>query len=233
MQSIPVYLNDYGEIVLEIDRLIKADRASLSSNAPTHKGNPSLARTVSGPQPSSVCQMIAQVAASRETKPRPTLWQNSPPTLAYTLNDSESPCNRGSDQRQARLFKTRFCSYGLDCPYLAKGKCLYAHNKEEIRFRPPPPTGYRIPASRPSNSINHDVCGEKTIAPDQSPTGSHESVWSLPESPSSRLDVTPIVVPNNSTSLFDCLVTNDVRSTIGACSPSLSSILGGDLDGSY
>lgn len=216
MQSIPVFLNDYGEIVLEIDRLIKADRESLNSIAP-QRGNKSASNPVTGAQP-SVCQMLAQAAAGRESKPKPTLWQTSPPIAPYTDSASGSPASRGSDQRQTRLFKTRFCSYGLDCPYLAKGKCLYAHSKEEIRLRPPPPSGYRVPVVRASRSV----------APDQSPTGSNESVWSLPESPVHATQRDSLLECGHSASLLDCLVSSDsIRSTMGGGSSSFSSLLGG------
>ncbi len=43
------------------------------------------------------------------------------------------------DVRQVRLFKTRICSYGDECPYFKKGRCLFAHTREEVRIRPPPP----------------------------------------------------------------------------------------------
>jgi hypothetical protein len=46
------------------------------------------------------------------------------------------------DPRTIRLYKTRFCSFGIDCPYRIKGRCIYAHSKDEIRSRPPPPQGY-------------------------------------------------------------------------------------------
>jgi len=50
------------------------------------------------------------------------------------------------DPRTIRLYKTRFCSFGPDCPYRLKGRCIYAHSKDEMRSRPPPPTGYpRLP----------------------------------------------------------------------------------------
>lgn len=202
--------------MLEIDRLIKADRESLISIAP-QRGTKSVSNTVTCTQP-SVCQMLAQASAGRESKPQPTLWQTSPPTASYTDSASGSPTSRGSDQRQARLFKTRFCSYGLDCPYLAKGKCLYAHNKDEIRLRPPPPSGYRVPVVRASQSV----------APDQSPTGSNESVWSLPESPVHAIQRDPLLECGHSASLLDCLVSTDsMRSTMGGGSSSFSSLLGG------
>jgi len=50
------------------------------------------------------------------------------------------------DPRTIRLYKTRFCSFGPDCPYRLKGRCIYAHCKDEMRSRPPPPSGYpRLP----------------------------------------------------------------------------------------
>lgn len=198
MQSIPVFINDYGEIVLEIDRLIKADRASLNSDS-SQRTSRSPINQVSCPQATSVCQIIAPGAANREVKAKPSLWQAVPPMVAFTDSSSGSPSNRNADQRQARLFKTRFCSYGLDCPYLAKGKCLYAHNKDEIRLRPPPPCGYKVPNVKVSPNYE-----EKNFAPDQSPIGSNESVWSLPESQT-------LTASCESNSLLDCLVDSDSR----------------------
>ena len=50
------------------------------------------------------------------------------------------------DPRTIRLYKTRYCSFGPDCPYRLKGRCIYAHSKDEMRSRPPPPSGYpRLP----------------------------------------------------------------------------------------
>ena len=55
------------------------------------------------------------------------------------------------DPRTIRLFKTRFCSFGPECPYRLKGRCIYAHSKEEMRNRPPPPSGYpRLPPGAPT-----------------------------------------------------------------------------------
>lgn len=82
------------------------------------------------------------------------------------------------DMRQVRLFKTRFCSYGSDCPYLARGKCLYAHNKDEIRFRPPPPASYKVvPTAQKPPAIKHALSLPL-------PT-STASVWAPPDSKSS------------------------------------------------
>ena len=223
-------MSDYGDLVLEIDKLIRADRASLS-----------VAMQAQFHQPASNTDCYNQIIPSQtggnpvihvqDRRPRPTLWSQLPSPLACAECPPGSPDNRGQDMRQVRLFKTRFCSYGLDCPYLAKGKCLYAHTKDEIRFRPPPPVGYKQPIVRsssgsPAHMARRDMHGR----PDQSPVGSTESVWTLPESPK-RMHGTAwenavgcCYNGNSPASLFDCLASKPpnsrTRSTIG--SPSLA-----------
>ena len=197
---------DYGDLILEIDKLIIADRASLSSQASEsgHAGGSARnSQTFTHGAPSSFAQ--------REGKPKPTIWQQQLPIMIAPETPSSPDGRGGGDMRQVRLFKTRFCSYGLDCPYMTKGKCLYAHTKDEIRLRPPPPTVHKLPSSRSVVAILKD---------DQQAGG--DSVWTLPESPTSYS------LPENSRrparsvpSLLDCLASDASRV------PSVSSILGG------
>jgi hypothetical protein len=92
-------------------------------------------------------------------------------SISSLMGDPETEDSSGQkDMRQVRLFKTRFCSYGTDCPYLARGKCLYAHNKDEIRFRPPPPSSYK-----------------KSASPKAPTALGSESVWSVPSDESRNM----------------------------------------------
>lgn len=227
-------MNDIGDFVLEIDKLIRSERSNLV-HPPLAHAQPSNPQTDCynqvtppiGSNPNSVIQHL------NNRKPTPTLWETSPPFQAYPEHMPESPNHRGQDMRQVRLFKTRFCSYGLECPYLAKGKCLYAHSKDEIRCRPPPPT-----KQGSNRSVNDSTDRGHSVYPDQSPTGSTESVWSLPDSPLQAPNVSsasrePNQEPNKRhPSLFDCLVGSEKaqlpysHSQPTMASSSLSSFLG-------
>jgi hypothetical protein len=210
MQQATPRLNDYGDLIIEIDKLIRADRSSLTYPAPpiSHSCNPQTdCYNQVTPASATVTNSVIQHLSAR--RPTPTLWDTLPPCQPTFANHiPESPSSRGQDMRQVRLFKTRFCSYGLECPYLAKGKCLYAHSKDEIRCRPPPPpVGQKSIARRTScgSMSPHSTCS----FPDQSPAGSNESVWSLPTSPNhgvwgSAVGCSQLPEPKMP-SLFDCL----------------------------
>ena len=202
--------NDYGNIILEIDKLVRSDRDKLYGT--TWTSDPNRSPTVSG-------HAVKQHNASLRPQPATDIPSgrnvNQPKHLIHLTNSSSFngslssligepepgvECAAPKDMRQVRLFKTRFCSYGSDCPYMLRGKCLYAHNRDEIRFRPPPPPGYNVP-SKPSTKTS----------PGYSPKASspNKSVWALPENSQSEYgDVSPQssgkqqgVVP--SYSLFD------------------------------
>ena len=195
MQPESARFEDFGTFLLEIDRVVSNDREELSALSGSVYHAPCLPKlhtshvsAGSGP---------VQAAASRENRPQPSFWQTVPPKNASADLSPTSPGGTVQDSRQVRLFKTRFCSYGLDCPYLAKGKCLYAHNRDEIRLRPPPPSRMKV-----------SLRDEKDL--DKSPEGSNESVWTLPDSPGP--EPAPNCERNSSdmmTSLFDCLKPNN------------------------
>jgi hypothetical protein len=97
---------------------------------------------------------------------------------------------------------------------MAKGKCLYAHNRDEIRLRPPPPTRLKI-----ALRDDKDEANVAQASVDTSPVGSNESVWSLPDTPgplmsqsSSRESVD--VSADMMQSLFDCLKPNSSSTPI-------------------
>ena len=66
------------------------------------------------------------------------------------------------DPRTIRLFKTRFCSFGPECPYRLKGRCIYAHTKEEMRNRPPPPSNYPRIRRRMDSSTSWETNDESS-----------------------------------------------------------------------
>jgi hypothetical protein len=177
MQEIPSRSNEYGDMILEIDKLIRSDRSSLMSSGPAYSSacnsHSDCYKQVCPEQ--NIRPAPGQLASSK--KPSPALWDMCPPTNPESNSWQDSPNQPGQDLRQVRLFKTRFCSYGMECPYLAKGKCLYAHSKEEIRLRPPPPsiTSKGI-LQRPSNGS----MSPREFLPEPSHVGAN-SVWSIPE----------------------------------------------------
>jgi hypothetical protein len=64
------------------------------------------------------------------------------PSVTPSCISGRAPFQFTSDEvRNARLYKTRLCTFGEACPYLKRGRCLFAHCPEEIRSRPPPPHG--------------------------------------------------------------------------------------------
>ena len=175
MQQVPSRLNDYGDLILELDKLIRTDRSSLinsSANPCTpYRGQVDCYTQVSS-RPETRCNL-------HNPRPSPTLWETCPPFQQHDpIGIHDSPNARGGqDLRQVRLFKTRFCSYGMECPYLAKGKCLYAHSKEEIRCRPPPPSiANKLSAQR---SVNGSLSPSKLLL-DSSPIRAGDCVWSVP-----------------------------------------------------
>ena len=129
------------ELILELDKLIRSDRAKL---APSRLSNNRRAEdgsyVLSGMSPCSRSSVS-------ETRPRPAgsdMFICAPRVAETDSFDASPSSSNGNDpMRQVRLFKTRFCQYGTDCPYLVKGTCLYAHNRDEVRLRPPPPKGYK------------------------------------------------------------------------------------------
>jgi hypothetical protein len=203
MQTGTSRVNDYGDFIIEIDKLVQADREELVILAGNVYQAPVLpklhtAHVNAAPATTSLGGMV------REQRPQPVIWQNSTSNVQGGDISPNSAGLASNDSRQVRLFKTRFCSYGLECPYLAKGKCLYAHNKDEIRLRPPPPSRLRISLkdSREESSA--------AVGTDQSPAASNESVWTLPESPVHSIENDPakdITWPRleNVASLFECL----------------------------
>ena len=226
MQSIPLRKSSFGEFVLEIDKLIKADREFLNFQS----GNTAygaLGKSL-GLHATSVALPPVQLSTYRDSRPQPTFWQHSPPAQSVTEISADSPSSKSQDTRQLRLFKTRFCSYGADCPYMAKGKCLYAHNKDEIRLRPPPPTKMKSAIRQVllESSLRDDSV--VTMAPDHSPSGSNESVWTLPESPANvsrawgSLD-SDVPSTEQLSSLFDCLKPNTAICNSGSQSTLASS----------
>jgi len=180
------HFNDYGNIILEIDKLVRSDRDKLYRN--------SLGRENHG-NPSSPRHAPKQASALKppnpsEFPPAPEMMPVNPSThlisplsfngcLSSLIGEPEPgvECVASKDMRQVRLFKTRFCSYGSDCPYMLRGKCLYAHNRDEIRFRPPPPPSYKM-SSKPSNKTS-PVSSPKGVSP-------IKSVWALPENTTSE-----------------------------------------------
>jgi hypothetical protein len=189
MQHSALRFNDYGEFILEIDRLVRSDREELVTLGGSIYQAPILPR-LNTAHVSAGGNAQTQPNSARESRPLPTFWQQaSAPGVAADASPASSS-DRCQDSRQIRLFKTRFCSYGMECPYLAKGKCLYAHNKDEIRLRPPPPTRLKV-----------NVRDSPIDAPDQSQNVISDSVWSLPES---SVDSEAAQL-NEFASLFDCL----------------------------
>lgn len=227
MQSIPLRKSCFGEFVLEIDKLIKADREFLKFQAGSTSQSP-LSVKPSGLHASLVANPSVQLSNHRDSRPQPTFWQHSPPVNTIIEASADSPISKSQDTRQLRLFKTRFCSYGADCPYMAKGKCLYAHNKDEIRLRPPPPTKMKSSIRQVllESSLRDDSVA--TMAPDHSPSGSNESVWTLPESPANAsrawgsLDA-EVPLTEQLSSLFDCLKPNAAIRNSGSQSTLASS----------
>lgn len=162
-----------SDLILELDRLIRSDRSALvPSKIQSRRGM------------NEGCYTSCHVSSSNDSFHGSSQCQGSfdgfddlkgisrAGSNDWADASPDSSCGK-DDMRQVRLFKTRFCQYGTDCPYLAKGTCLYAHSRDEVRFRPPPPKGYKAPsvAGRPSFD------------------SSRESVWS-----SSILDCLPSVV---------------------------------------
>jgi hypothetical protein len=185
MQHGALRFNDYGEFILELDRLVRSDRDELVSLGGNGYQAPILPR-LNTAHVSAGGAVQTQSHALRDSRPQPTFWQQSSLLSGGQDASPASSSDNCQDSRQVRLFKTRFCSYGLECPYLAKGKCLYAHNKDEIRLRPPPPTRLKV-SLRDSSK-------------DTSDPGASDSVWSLPESSGeSESHLSEIA------SLFDCL----------------------------
>ena len=82
-----------------------------------------------------------------------------PPPGFEEENFSEIP----PDQRSVRLYKTRFCQFGPNCPHLVKRRCLFAHHKDELRSRPPPPSGY--PSSPTSQQRRPSLLAQATSTP--------------------------------------------------------------------
>lgn len=195
-------VSDFGEFVLEIDKLIEADRASLKLSSRNDSRSSVPAKSINSH--ASISSAGLPIATNfRDNRPQPTFWQQSPPPQTV-VDDSETTCGENpNDTRQLRLFKTRFCSYGADCPYMAKGRCLYAHSKDEIRLRPPPPT--KLKMSIRQVLLAPTLCNDSvlTSAPDQSPCGSQDSVWTLPDSWDNCTDSVPST--EQLSSLFDCL----------------------------
>ena len=196
------HFNDCGNIILEIDKLVRRDRDQLHGNAwnrgpngtsliPHHAQKPG--HGLKGPTPT-------EFSLSRDTPLNPLLHVGTSSSfngsLSSLIGEPEPgvECAAPKDMRQVRLFKTRFCSYGSDCPYMLRGKCLYAHNRDEIRFRPPPPPSYKMPKQSTKSS---PVTSPKADSPSK-------SVWALPEnSPSENGDGSPPNRTGTSYSLFD------------------------------
>ena len=188
MQSNALRFNDYGEFILEIDRLVRSDRDELITLSGSVYQAPSLPRLHTA-HVSAGGGGSSQQPPNRESRPQPSFWQQSGPSVSPMDSSPASSSGGVEDSRQVRLFKTRFCSYGMDCPYLAKGKCLYAHNKDEMRLRPPPPSRLKV-------SVHEQI----RDAPEKSPMGGSDCVWTRPES---TADCEAQF--NEFASLFDCL----------------------------
>ena len=200
--------NDCGDIVLEIDKLIRADRDSLHGNVrPAHAIQNAKNQSTLGKLSalSSAGLPIPVTSVTSHTR-APKLPQSisragmSPTSGSYGSDTSPSSVH---NMRQARLFNTRFCSYGSDCPYLAKGTCLYAHNKEEVRFRPPPPDGYKNASLRAQQQLDDT---KRTISLDlYTHQPQPETVWNLPQS-TTEPDWSVIFGASNS--LYECFPNN-------------------------
>jgi len=193
---------DYGDIILEIDKLVRRDRDELYGNAwstivaHNARNNSTLGKLSA----LGITNQHASGLSMNSNRSMNCSGSDSSPRVSICslmgeleLEDPNAP----KDMRQVRLFKTRFCSYGADCPYMARGKCLYAHNKDEIRFRPPPPTSYKKPS--PPTSILQTT---PTVF-------SGESVWKIPEtteqSPLSLFDfLSPSSHPETATASSHC-----------------------------
>ena len=196
--------SDYGNIIIEIDKLVRSDRDKLHGNVYTRdNGGPITHQYGSlkhGLAVKSTNSIELQLDLDQNQR-KPLVHVGGSATFQTSLGsligepEPRVECAAQKDMRQVRLFKTRFCSYGSDCPYLLRGKCLYAHNRDEIRFRPPPPASYKIPKQPLKTSV--------------SPRSS-KSVWALPENtPSDCGDSSPQNKISSNTvesfSLFDCM----------------------------
>ena len=198
--------SDYGNIIIEIDKLVRSDRDKLYGNTWTSDSNrvPTGSGHVPKHAPSPKPQTSTDISSTRNSVQHKPVIQLTGTTgingtLSSLIGEPETgvECAAPKDMRQVRLFKTRFCSYGSDCPYMLRGKCLYAHNRDEIRFRPPPPTGYNAP-TKPSTKTS------PTLSPKASDGSPTKSVWALPEnSPSDYGDVSSQANVVPSYSLFD------------------------------
>ena len=195
-------MSDYGELVLELDKLIRCEKSKLSQSFKCDTRRPTRENSSGGAgvSPFRCHTSMSDVIDIKTSFPEGSdSYQDR--TAGVLDSNGASPV---ADMRQARLFRTRFCQFGTDCPYFIKGTCLYAHNKDEMRLRPPPPKGYKAPGGSPmSGGVRHSLPGVSPTLPDRSRSGSAESLWSLPDSAEGFKQPTV-----RSASLLDCLPSN-------------------------
>jgi hypothetical protein len=199
---------DYGNIILEIDKLVRNDRDLLYGNvrSQTPRANCAITRKDTHYELLTKPGMTEEPCTDSDAPIFGTLTHrrtsgNLSGSLESLIGEPETPVESEAqkDMRQVRLFKTRFCSYGSECPYLMRGKCLYAHNRDEIRFRPPPPPSYKAATKKAGKSS--PVSTPRSVPINYACTS--KSVWALPESAPTVIADPPASSSTSSYSLFD------------------------------
>lgn len=135
------------ELVLELDKLVRTERTKLIQS---NECNEKTANQTQGNVRGLTVHQTGLPPVVRDSS-------GMAPSIRAIAGSSPGANPSTCDLRQVRLFKTRFCQYGSDCPYLLKGTCLYAHNREEVRSRPPPPRNFRG-----SSSVDGDDLSRST-----------------------------------------------------------------------